>query len=71
MYNKIQFLIIYNDLYYQVVPRRGFMEKTVPHRVRKTARSVTVTSLRELVWVVSLDTEVLSVIQVRRYQSYI
>ena len=37
------------------------MERTVPHRVLKTVRRVTVTSLREPVWVVKLDTKVPSV----------
>ena len=37
------------------------MERTVPHPVPRTVRRITVTSLREPVWVVYLDTKVPSV----------
>ena len=40
------------------------MERIVPYRVLRTVRRVAVTSQRGSVWVVSLDTKVLSVIQV-------
>ena len=46
------------------------MERTVPHRVPRTVRRVTVTSLREPVWVVSLVTKELGVLRVSELDSH-
>ena len=49
---------------YQVAPPQAFMVNLAPHFVLRTVRRVTVTSLREPVWVVSLDTKELGVLRV-------
>ena len=49
---------------YQVAPPQAFMVNLAPHFVLRTVRRVTVTSLREPVLVVSLDTKELGVMRV-------
>lgn len=44
-------------------PHQDFTEMTVPYRVLKTVRKVTVTLIMELAWVVFRDTKVQSVIK--------
>ena len=56
------YLVIYN----KVAVHRGITESPAPHRVLRTVRRVTVTSLRALVWVVYPDTKALGVIKVSK-----
>ena len=46
------------------------MERTVPHPVPRTVRTITVTSLREPVWVVSLVTREVDVLRVSELDSH-